>query len=188
MMKRIAIIISIVFVSSLLLFAGGPYKITKMLPDKKILIGTRLCGLGDIFYEDQIVHWDRQLPRQAFEADDVNNPSITIAMSKARVRKKTSKDISYRELCSLVGKGEADYYILWPNDSLIINIPIDTAYKYKLHIEGSYDYKDLQVNDSSIYVKHHLFNDTTGVVRFDIVKTRNWDVENVKRYEIELVK
>ena len=187
-MKRIVIIISITFIGSLLLFAGGPYKITKMLPNKKILIGSHWCGVGNIFYEDQIVHWDEQIAQQAFEADDVNKPSVTIAMSKERVRKKTSKDISYRELCGLIGKGEVDYYILWPNDSLRVNIPIDTTYKYKLLIEGSYDYKEIQVTDGKLFVKHNLFSDTTGVVKFDIVKIKNWDIENVKHYEIELVK
>ena len=187
-MKRMVIIICTTFIGSFLLFAGGPYKITKILPNKKILIGKNWCGLGNVFYENQIVHWDKQLTQQAFEADDIKNPAVTIAMSKGRVRKKTAKDISYRELCGLIGKGKADYFILWPNDSLKINIPIDTTYKYKLLVEGSYDFKDIRVNDSNIFIKHNLFSDTTGIVKFDIVKLKNWDIEIVKRCEIELVK
>ena len=188
MTKKIITTLTICFVSTLLLCAGGPYKITKILPNKKILIGKKMCGKGDLFYENQIVHWDKELTRQAFEADDIINPSITIAMSKMRVRSKSSKDISYKELCGLVGKGESDYIILWAGDSLKLNIPIDSTYIYKLHIEGSYDYKDINPVNGRLYLTDSSFNDTTGIVKFEIVKQKNWDIENVKQYTVELIK
>lgn len=187
-MKKIAITISFVLIGVLVLFAGGPYKITKIRPDKKILIGKKWCGLGDVFYETQVVHWDSKLAQQAFEADDVNNPSLTISMSKERVRKQSSSDISYKALCSLIGKGDNDYKMLWPGDSIKIVVKADTSYIYKLHIEGMYRYKDLLLQDSLIFIKPEMFDTLSGSVKFDIVRMKGYDIEIIKNEEVELIK
>jgi len=188
MKKKIAITTSFVLISALYLFAGGPYKITKIRPNQKILIGKKWCGLGDLFYETQVVHWDSKLAQQAFEADDVNNPSKTISMSKERVRKQSSSDISYKNLCGLIGKGDDDYKMLWPDDSMKIVVTADTSYVYKLHIEGMYRYKDLIIQDSLIFIKPEMFDTLSGNVNFDIVRMKGYDIEIIKHEEVELIK
>lgn len=187
-MKKKFIITILYVVSILTLFAGGPYKITKIRPDKKILIGKKWCGLGDMFYDTQVVHWDPDEPQQAFEADDVNNPSLTISMSKERVRKQSSSDISYKSLCSLIGKGDNDYKMLWPEDSMKITVKADTSCIYKLHIKGMYKYKDLILHDSLIFIKPEMFDTLSGSVKFDIVRIKGYDIEIIKHEEVELIK
>lgn len=188
MKRKIVITISLVLISVLVLFAGGPYKITKIKPNKKILIGKKWCGLGDLFYDTQVVHWDSKLTQQAFEADDINNPSQTICMSKKRVRKQTSSDISYNALCSLIGKGDNDYKMLWHGDSLKIEVKVDSSFIYKLHIEGMYNYKDLILQDSQIFIKPEMFDTLSGSVKFDIVRMKGYDIEIIKHEEIELIR
>ena len=187
-MKKIAITILFVIIGVLFLVAAGPYKITKILPDQKILIGKKLCGLGDLFNEEQVVHWDPKLSQQAFEADDINDPSKTIGMSKRRVRKLSSNDISYYEFEGLIAKGNENYKMLWLGDSLQINLQIDSACVYKLHIDGALEYKDLILHDSLVFIKPEMFDTLSGNVKFEIVCVKGFDYEIIKYEEIELLK
>lgn len=177
-----------VVIGTLFVFPGGPYKITKILPNQKILIGKKYLGVDDIFYEDNVVHWNPKLENQAFEADDINNPSITIAMSKVRTRKKIATDISYRKYAGLISKGNDDVKLLWPGDSLQINIQVDTTFTYKLHIDGTYDYKELTLSDGSLFIKPEAFDSLSGIVKYDIVRMKGYEIEFVKHGEVEIIK
>ena len=188
MKSKLFVLASFVILGTLFLFAGGPYKITRILPNQKILIGKKHLGVDDIFYEDQVVHWDPKLVNQAFEADDINDPAKTIAMSKVRTRKESTKDISYSMLASLISKGNDDIKLLWPGDSVQINIQVDTTFTYKLHINGTYDYKELMMSGSSLFIKPEAFDTLSGIVKYDIVRIKGYDIEIVKYGEVELIK
>ena len=85
-------------------------------------------------------------------------------------------------------KGNDDAILLWPGDSLQINIKIDTTFTYKLHIDGTYDYKELTFSDSSLYIKPEAFDTLSGNVKYDIVRIKGYDIETVKNGEVELIK
>lgn len=188
MKSKLLFVVSFVIIGTLFLFAGGPYKITRILPKQKILIGKKYLGVDDIFYEDQVIHWNPKLVNQAFEADDINNPSKTIAVSKVKTRKKSTVDISYSMLASLISKGDDDIKLLWPEDSMQINIQVDTTCTYKLHIDGSYVYKELLMSDGLLFIKPEAFDTLSGIVKYDIVRIKGYDIEIVKQGEVELIK
>lgn len=191
-MKRKSVITFLYFfISALFLFAGGPYRITKIKPNQKILIGKKWCGLDDIFYGSQVVHWDSKLSQQAFEADDVNNPSLTINMSKERVRKQTASDISYEALCSLIGKGEEDFFTLWEGDTLKIKIDIDDTYLYRLRFYDTLKIVNLMASKDQLFIPWDLFEGREGVVKFYIDrknKNERTDIEIIDNFEVELIK
>ena len=74
------------------------------------------------------------------------------------------------------------------DNSLQINIKIDTTFTYKLHIDGTYDYKELTFSDSSLYIKPEAFDTLSGNVKYDIVRIKGYDIETVKNGEVELIK
>lgn len=187
-MKRIAITISLFLIAVLVLFAGGPYKITKILPGQKIRIGNKWCGLDSVFYETQVVHWDRNLPRQAFEANDVNNPSITIGMSKRRTRQ---KDISYKDYEGLITKGETDddSIVLWPGELICIEgIIVDDGYMYSCRVRGMSKEFALFLRNGKVFINSDDFKDISSEIKLEICKTnviKQWDVRTIKVITVE---
>ena len=189
MKRKIVTVIILSLICFYFSSANGPYKIRRVMPkNKTILIGKQPCGVGSVFYGDQVVHWDKALYQQAFEADDVRNPNLTIGMSKLKAN---NKDVSYNQYKyskGLISKGDALANILWPEDTLKIPIDVDSTCNYYIHIQGSYEFKDVVLNDDLLIVTHELFGDLSGMVKFDIVKSRDWEIEYIKQIEVEVLK
>ena len=167
------------------------YRLTKIKPEHSIVIGGRICSIGDTFNDEEIIEWNPELSVQAFQAVCIEHPSKRIEVSKGKVRTKTDQNVSYKTLEGLYSKGEGEYYTLWEGDTLRIDVANNDMYQYRLRFHDTYDRINLEVRNNQVLIPWNLLEGHKDVIKCYIDrrnKIDRYDIEIVDSFEVELIK
>ncbi len=176
---------------------AGEFKIISIAPSNTIMIGSRECGVNDVFNDNDVIHWDDKLTNQAIrviclQPECKNMVGYTMNMSKKQFRKHSGKDISYNKLISLMSKGDEvkEPLLLWPNDTISLNIMAKDNCDYYCKVKGLSIKEPLVVLDNSICVvsDHLLKYRYQGSFTIEVIESPNdnpYDTKIISRILLE---
>ena len=194
---KIIVLLSATFIASHT--SAGIFKIIDIAPTQTIQIGSKQCGVNDVFEDKDIIHWDTVLANQAIKVICIqpeckNMIGYSMNMSKKQFRKHTGKDISYNKLVSLVSKGDEvkEPVVLWSNDTIPLNIKTEDNYTYYCKVKGLNIKEPLIILDRQIYVAANtlLKYRYKGTFAIEIVQTHTdnpLDTKIISSKEVETV-
>lgn len=167
------------------------YVITKLLPDQKIKIGDKWCGLDDTFNSNETIYWDETLEVQAFRAENLTTYSVS-EFSKRQFKNKQQKNMSLNEYVACISKSEKEeFYLLWKDESIMIPCSLDTSkYKYKISVVKTNTRFDARIVEDGIRLSYSDLIEFDGAIRIEILainKKNHFDIQAIVDANIELI-
>lgn len=158
------------------------YKITRIVPEAgRIRVGDRLCVKGDTIVDTATIFLGEG---EGLIVERLGNSSIVYKISETVFRNKAKRNIRF-----LYSKGDNDLYVLFENDSIVINHEIDTAYQYRMKINGG-EKQNVCVNPGMLVLHWDLFKDYSGqlIVYLDRKrKNSRVGIEKVGEFGIDII-
>ena len=178
---------------------AGKFKIIKIAPNQKILIGNDSCGVGDTFSDTDKIHWDKNLMNQAIRVVCIQKEckcmyTTTMDLSKKQFLNHTGNDVSYNKLISLVSKGDEvqEPLILWANDTILLDIVPEEGYQYYCYVKGYHIKESLYVYNNQVCIISNMLLKYSymGKLFIDIIKSKidnPTDTKVIAKKELECV-
>ena len=164
--------------------AGGPYRISYLSPEgHKVIIGNKPCKEGDIIKSNQYIRWSKD--NHGFIAFDINNPDVEILFTKRQAKSKNITVSQYIKSC--LGKG-SNIPLICAGRNFVLPISVDSIYTYKILINGESGYKELKIVNNKIILDLSLFAKYEGIVKYKILREKDWDLIYIFEGEIEIIK
>ena len=179
---------------------AGTFKIIDIAPKDTIRIGSKLCGVNDVFSDNDVIYWDASLSNQAIRVICVqpeckNMVGYSMNMSKTQFRKHAGGNISYNKLISLVSKGDEvkEPLVLWKNDTIDLGIIAEDNCIYYCRVKGMSIKEPLIEQNQSLRLESNILlrYSYKGNFMIDIIKTSKdnpFDTQTISTIEIEAIR